>query len=66
MKATINGENRDLPDELTVGRLLEMLGAPRTGVAVARNDCVVRRDEYDRAQLREGDRIEIIKAAAGG
>lgn len=66
MKATINGENRELPDELTVGRLLEMLGAPRTGIAVACNDRVVRRDEYDRAQLREGDRIEIIKAAAGG
>ena len=66
MKATINGENRELPDELTVGRLLEMLGAPRTGIAVARNDRVVRRDEYDRAQLREGDRIEIIKAVAGG
>ncbi len=66
MKATINGENRELPEELTVGRLLEMLGAPRTGIAVACNDRVVRRDEYDRAQLREGDRIEIIKAAAGG
>jgi len=66
VKATINGENRDLPDELTVGRLLEMLGAPPTGVAVACTERVVRRDEYDRAQLREGDRIEIIKAVAGG
>jgi sulfur carrier protein len=66
VKATINGENRELPEELTVGRLLEMLGAPRTGIAVACNDRVVRRDEYDRAQLQEGDRIEIIKAAAGG
>jgi len=66
VKATINGENRELPEELTVGRLLEMLGAPRTGIAVACNDRVVRRDEYDRALLREGDRIEIIKAAAGG
>jgi len=66
VKAIINGENRELPEELTVGRLLEMLGTPRTGIAVACNDRVVRRDEYDRAQLREGDRIEIIKAAAGG
>jgi sulfur carrier protein len=66
VKATINGETRELPDELTVGRLLEILGAPRTGVAVARNDRVVRRDEYDGAHLQEGDRVEIIKAAAGG
>jgi len=66
VKATVNGENRELPDEMTVGRLLEMLGAPRIGIAVACNDRVVRRDEYDRARLREGDRIEIIKAVAGG
>ena len=66
MRATINGEARELPEELTVGRLLEMLGAPKTGIAVACNDRVVRRNEYDRALLREGDRIEIITAAAGG
>ena len=66
MKATINGEVRDLPDALTVGALLELLGAPRAGIAVARNDRVVRRGEYDSHVLEDGDRIEIIKAVAGG
>ena len=37
MKATINGHLRDLPDELTVSALLELLGSPRAGIAVARN-----------------------------
>ncbi len=66
MKATINGALRDLPDELTVGALLELLGSARTGIAVAQNDSVVRRNEYDRQAVREGDRIEIIEAVAGG
>jgi thiamine biosynthesis protein ThiS len=66
VKATINGEVRDLPDALTVGALLELLGAPRAGIAVARNDRVVRRGEYDSHALEDGDRIEIIKAVAGG
>ena len=66
MKATINGQLRDLPDELTVSALLELLGSPRAGIAVARNDRVVRRAEYDSDRLRDGDRVEIITAVAGG
>ncbi len=66
MKASINGEPRELPDGLTVGALLERLGTPPTGIAVARNERVVRRNEYDAHVLADGDRIEIIKAVAGG
>ena len=66
MKAIINGSARELPGELTVGALLELLGSPRRGVAVACNDRVVRRDEYDVAPVKDGDRLEIIQAVAGG
>lgn len=66
MKATINGETRDLPDGLTVAMLLEMLGTACTGVAVAHNDCVVGRSQYDAVRIGDGDRVEIIKAVAGG
>jgi thiamine biosynthesis protein ThiS len=66
VKATINGCLRDLPDELTVGALLKLLGSERNGIAVAQNDSVVRRNEYDMRSVCEGDRIEIIEAVAGG
>jgi sulfur carrier protein len=66
VKATVNGELHELPDEVTVGALLELLGSPRTGVAVACNDCVVPRAQYETNRLREGDRLEIITAVAGG
>ena len=66
MRASINGEERDLPDGLTVAGLLEHLQAPPQGIAVAKNDRVVRRSAFEREAVRDGDRIEIIKAVAGG
>ncbi len=51
---------------MTVAALLESVGAPRSGIAVARNDRVVRRAEYETQQIADGDTIEIIKAVAGG
>ena len=61
MKASINGEMHDLPSELSVGALLEMLGAPRTGIAVAKNERVVRRADYESQYVSDGDRIEIYR-----
>ena len=66
MKATINGESHDLPDGLTMEGLLAHLEAPERGIAVAKNDRVVRRASFAREVVREGDRIEIIRAVAGG
>jgi sulfur carrier protein len=66
VKATINGNERELPDGLSFGSLLELLGSPCSGVAVARNDRIVRRGEYDSERVHDGDRVEIIEAVAGG
>lgn len=66
MKATVNGEAHDLPDGATVGSLLEILGAKRTGIAVAHNERVVPRTHYDSRVIADGDRVEIIRAVAGG
>jgi sulfur carrier protein len=66
VKATVNGRLRELPEESTVGMLLELLGTARTGVAVACNERVVRRAEYETQRLQDGDRVEIIEAVAGG
>ena len=66
MKAIVNGETRELADGTTVADLLEELGTPRIGIAVARNDRVVRRADYDSHVIADGDSIEIIKAVAGG
>ncbi len=66
MKATVNGRPHELPGELSIAALLDFLGSQRAGVAVARNDRVVRRSEYQSDIVCEGDRVEIIQAVAGG
>ena len=66
MKATVNGEVRELPEGCTIGALLETLGTARTGVAVACNERVVPRAQHEARTISDGDRIEIIRAVAGG
>lgn len=66
MKASINGEQIELPEGLTVAQLLARLQAPERGIAVAKNDRVVRRSAFEDERVSEGDRIEIIRAVAGG
>jgi sulfur carrier protein len=66
VKATVNGEDRELPHGITVGTLLEQLGVAPSGIAVAKNERVVRRAEYESSEIADGDTVEIIKAVAGG
>ena len=66
MRITLNGETREVPSGLTVAALLAHIGASRDGIDIAKNDHVVRRAALDREAIAEGDRIEIIRAVAGG
>jgi thiamine biosynthesis protein ThiS len=66
MKASINGEEHHIPEGMTVAELLAHLQTPERGIAVAKNDRVVTRSTFAQERIGEGDRIEIIKAVAGG
>ena len=66
MKLIVNGEERNVAEGLTVARLLEEMQVPEKGTAVARNDRVVKRAEQGGTRIEAGDRIEIIRAVAGG
>ena len=66
MRATINGEEREVAEGLTVDGLLDFLGVGREGIAIAVNELVVARAAYNQECLRDGDAVEIIKAVAGG
>ncbi|HEY4458261.1 MAG TPA: sulfur carrier protein ThiS [Pseudonocardiaceae bacterium] len=66
MKATVNGDELDLPDGATVGDVLRAIKAPETGIAVARGDEVVPRAAWDTTPVREGDGIEVLTAVQGG
>jgi sulfur carrier protein len=66
MTAIVNGESRPLAEGTTIAQLLRELGIETTGVAVARNEQVVRGTLFERELVCEGDVIEIIRAVAGG
>jgi len=66
VKAIVNGEALELPEGVTVTQLLAHVQAPERGIAVAKNDRVVRRSAFDEERVNDGDRIEIIRAVAGG
>jgi sulfur carrier protein len=61
----VNGESREVADGATLDSL-EDIGVRRDGTAVALNDDVVPRARHAATALREGDRLEIIVAVAGG
>jgi len=62
----VNGEAREFSGEMTLAQLLANLGIGEQGVAVACNEVVVRRGSLAEQCIVDGDRIEIVRAVAGG
>lgn len=51
---------------VTVATLLDEMNVPEKGTAVAVNNRMVRRDNWDGHALADGDKVLLIKAAYGG
>ncbi|TML19420.1 MAG: sulfur carrier protein ThiS [Actinobacteria bacterium] len=65
-RLTLNGAPSTVDAGSTVGSLVDASVPDRRGVAVAVNDEVVPRSQWDRTHLSDGDRVEILTAAKGG
>ena len=69
MELMINGEAQrfDSPQPGTVAELMVLLEVTeKRGVAVAVNDEVVSRRKWEESPVKDGDRVEIIRATQGG
>lgn len=66
MRVTANGDAVDLADGATVADLLVALGLGGKWVLVERNGTPVRRAELASTGLADGDRLELVRAVAGG
>ena len=66
MQVVINGENRNFEAPLTLAGLVQVLGMKTDRVAVELNRDIVPRDQWDRTQLADGDRLEIVHFVGGG
>ena len=66
MQIKINGETRDVPDQLTLSQLIAHLQLAPERLAVELNREVVRRPNWPHTTLAEGDRVEIVHFVGGG
>jgi sulfur carrier protein len=66
MKVFANGDSVELADGATVEDLLTTLGLGGKWVVVERNREPVERADLAVTVLSEGDRIELVRAVAGG
>lgn len=66
MRVQVNGQRWDLPDGSAVADVLERLGAPAAGVAVAVDGAVLPRASWTRTVLRDGASVEVLTAVQGG
>jgi sulfur carrier protein len=66
MDVTVNGKRRDVGEGSTVAQLIEALGYGQRQVVVERNGEPVERARFDEIALQEGDKVEVVRAVAGG
>ncbi len=66
MRVLLNGEEREIPDGLTILGLVEHLKLNPERIAVERNREVVPRAEWAAVRIQEGDRLEIVHFVGGG
>jgi sulfur carrier protein len=63
---TVNGRPREIAAGSTLPALLADLGLRPGSVVVELNGAALLRSEVDGVVLSEGDRLELVRAVAGG
>jgi sulfur carrier protein len=66
MQVVANGSAIELPEDATLTDLLAALGLGAKWVVAERNGEPVNRADMASVRLAEGDRIELVRAVAGG
>ncbi|MGR6440107.1 sulfur carrier protein ThiS [Proteus mirabilis] len=66
MNITVNDERYSLDMPVTISQLLIELKQPSMGVALAINDIIIPRENWNTQIINEGDTILLFQAIAGG
>jgi thiamine biosynthesis protein ThiS len=66
MNVFLNGEVRDVPNDLNLEQLLLHFSLPSQRVAIELNKGVVRRKDWAEVKVSEADKIEVIHFVGGG
>ena len=66
MTISLNGERVDAREAKTIAELIDRYQLPPQSILVEHNGFAVYRHEWAERSLAEGDRVELIRVAAGG
>lgn len=66
MKLRVNGSITEWRDNVTVNELLKELKIEPRGVAVEVNLEIVKKQDYHKRVLKDGDSVEIVNFVGGG
>jgi sulfur carrier protein len=66
MEIVLNGEKKQITDQISVEALLRHLNSPLEGVAVAVNGNIIPRSKWHQEKLENKDKVEILGAVQGG
>ena len=66
MQISVNGEEMEVSPGFTIGKLLNLLELTPERLAVEKNGMVISRKLLTETILKEGDKLEIVKAIGGG
>ncbi len=66
MRVVANGKPREVGPGATVEDLIRFVGLDPQYVIVEHNGEALERKRYGEARLTEGDRLELVRAVAGG
>ena len=66
MNISINKEMISLPEKTTIAGMLKKLDIERKYIAVEINMTIIPKSEFDKHQLKDNDKVEIIRAVGGG
>jgi len=66
MEIVINGTAREVADDMSLDRAVELISSAATGIAAAVNGEVVRRGSWPSTRLASGDHVDVLTAVQGG
>jgi sulfur carrier protein len=66
MRVTANGAEFEVEEGLTVASFIRTRKLDPRHVVVERNGDALERARYEEVRLAEGDRLELVRAVAGG
>ncbi|MUM15381.1 sulfur carrier protein ThiS [Mycobacterium sp. CBMA271] len=65
MNVQVNGDAREVAEGASIWELLDQLGFPERGIAVAINHTVVPKSDWD-TTVSDGATVEVVTAVQGG